>query len=286
MDIAIVTTCKGRLAHLRQTLPHMIATGFRVTVVDYDCPESTAAFVTENFPTATVLRVDHRPNFNLAEARNLGARASRGRHILFLDSDTVVSEGFAEQLRNLLITDDRFYVGGEQDLHGVCLVPHGAFEVVGGYDEVIEGWGYEDEDFYQRLQFSGLFRNTFDGGLIAAIRHPDTLRGVTPGQDRWALQRINAVYSRAKNELEALIRRRLTVEERKFVRSSAKQAIEQSVGTGSSQSFVFNLGRVDAVATAEDARNGAYTLDSQIVFTVKIPPMAASASIGAIFIGE
>lgn len=272
MDIAIVTTCKGRLAHLRQTLPRMIATGFPVTVVDYDCPKSTAQFVTENFPAASVLRVDHRPIFNLAEARNLGARASRALHILFLDSDTILSVGFAEQLRNVLIDDDCFYVGGEHDLHGVCLVPRRAFEVVGGYDEVIEGWGYEDEDFYQRLLFNGFVRNALNASLLAAIRHPDALRGISPGQDRWALQRINAVYSRAKNELEALARRQLTVDERKFVRDTAKMAIEQSLATGSPQSFVFDLGSINAVATAKDAKNGTYSLDRQIVFTVKIPP--------------
>jgi hypothetical protein len=35
-SVAIITTCKGRLAFLKQTLPLMVATGFPVTVVDYD----------------------------------------------------------------------------------------------------------------------------------------------------------------------------------------------------------------------------------------------------------
>jgi len=39
---SIVTTCKGRLGNLQQSLPTFVAqAAAEVVVVDYDCPEST-----------------------------------------------------------------------------------------------------------------------------------------------------------------------------------------------------------------------------------------------------
>jgi hypothetical protein len=40
--LSIVTTCKGRLHHLRRSLPGFLAQpDTQVIVVDYDCPEDT-----------------------------------------------------------------------------------------------------------------------------------------------------------------------------------------------------------------------------------------------------
>ncbi len=40
---SIITTCKGRLEHLKQTLPAMLAQkDSEVIVVDYSCPHGTA----------------------------------------------------------------------------------------------------------------------------------------------------------------------------------------------------------------------------------------------------
>jgi hypothetical protein len=62
-SVAIITTCKGRLAFLKQTLPLMVATGFPVTVVDYDCPEGTGDWVAANFPDVNLVRVKDRSFF-------------------------------------------------------------------------------------------------------------------------------------------------------------------------------------------------------------------------------
>ena len=62
---SIVTTCKGRLEHLKQSLPRMAAqAGAEVIVVDYDCPDGAGAWVAENFPAVRVVRVADAPLFN------------------------------------------------------------------------------------------------------------------------------------------------------------------------------------------------------------------------------
>jgi hypothetical protein len=52
LAVSLITTCKGRLAHLKETLPAFLAqgAGCEVIVVDYDCPEGAATWVNANHP--------------------------------------------------------------------------------------------------------------------------------------------------------------------------------------------------------------------------------------------
>ena len=50
-------------------------------------------------------------------------------------------ETFIDELRNLSFSEDTFYVDGNCDLHLQFIVSKAAFYKIGGYDEVITGWG-------------------------------------------------------------------------------------------------------------------------------------------------
>ncbi|HUN46623.1 MAG TPA: galactosyltransferase-related protein, partial [Stellaceae bacterium] len=167
-SVAIITTCKGRLGFLKQTLPAMVATGFPVTVVDYDCPEGTGDFVAANFPGVDVVRVKDKPLFNLAEARNIGAQQTASTALAFIDSDMLLSTRFAETAVNLDFETAFFTASpsGRGDLTGQCLVASQVFQKVGGYDSIMVGWGYEDADLYARLETRGLELRTLPPGLV------------------------------------------------------------------------------------------------------------------------
>lgn len=48
--LTFVTTCRGRLAHLRRSLPTFVAQpDAEVVVVDYDCPERSGEWVEQTF---------------------------------------------------------------------------------------------------------------------------------------------------------------------------------------------------------------------------------------------
>ena len=60
---SIVTTCMGRLDHLKESLPAMLAQpDSEVIVVDYSCPQGTGDYVAKHFPAARVVRVEGREN--------------------------------------------------------------------------------------------------------------------------------------------------------------------------------------------------------------------------------
>lgn len=232
--LTIVTTCKGRLAYLKQSLPTMLRTGLPVVVVDYDCPDGTRDYVAEHFKTATVVAVDNEATFNLSRARNLGASAVTTRFIGFFDSDALLQDGLAGALAKIPLSEDVFCVAGENELHGQCIVAKAAFENAGGYDEVITGWGGEDGDFYLRLQAAGYRRTRLPAGLVTALAHGDSQRMRFAGtESRVDSHRLNVTYAAMKRDIEALqAGARLSREERLVLRQQVADALRRAGVTG------------------------------------------------------
>lgn len=202
--LSAITTCKGRLDHLKLTLPHLMALeGCEVVVVDYDCPDGAGDWVRATYPAATVVRVEDRPFFNLSHARNLGAAAATAPWLLLVDADVVVSPGLIGAVRGLL--HPGAYLLPEPrppQLCGTLLVARPDFEAIGGHDEAFEGWGAEDFDFTMRLDRMGLGVRTFPGELLDSVPHDDALRvRFHEVGDRNLNWLINGLYSAAKRDL-------------------------------------------------------------------------------------
>ncbi len=203
--LTIVTTCKGRLSYLKQSLPTMIGTGLPVVVVDYDCPDGTRHYVEEHFAGVKVVAIEGKDNFNLAQARNLGAAEVTTDFIGFFDCDVLIGETFLDELRGIALAEDSFYVAGNCDLHGQCIVAKSAFDEVGGYDEAIAGWGGEDGDFYYRLQAIGCLRQALAPGVVSTLGHTDHERiKYTGGGDLLQSHRQNVAYAMMRRDIERL----------------------------------------------------------------------------------
>ena len=268
--LTIVTTCKGRLAYLKQSLPAMIRTGLPVVVVDYDCPDGTRRHVADNFPEVTVIAVDHERTFNLSRARNLGAAAAATRFIGFFDSDVLMQGGFAGEFARAALSDAVFSVAGEGELHGQCIVARSAFEKVGGYDEAMTGWGGEDGDFYLRLQAAGCRRTTMRPGLVLPLPHGDEDRmRHTGGGERVDSHRLNVTYAAMKRDIEALqAGRPLSNDERLALREQVAHALRRAAATGKAQTVDYRiLPNIGAAGYLFDDRSG-YRLNSTLRYEV------------------
>jgi glycosyltransferase involved in cell wall biosynthesis len=199
--ITFVTTCRGRLAHLRETLPLLAAQpDAAVIVVDYGCPENSGKWVEETFPQVEVVHSGEVGRFELARARNIGAARAQSQWICFVDADIRLDPAFSERVRPRLVPGHHYRAYPRTiETYGTCICTTADFERIGGYDEVIQGWGKEDEDFYARLVISGLRYATFPGELLSAMRHSETDRVAHYDvKDRWVSESINHVYCRAK----------------------------------------------------------------------------------------
>lgn len=202
--VTAITTCKGRLEHLKASLPALMALpDCEVVVVDYGCPEGAGGWVEENHPAARVVRAGEQPVFNLSKARNLGAAGAMGEWLLFLDADVMLGEAFAGTVWPMLAAGG--YLRGanpDSGLNGSAIVPAAAFRAIGGYDEVFEGWGSEDVELYGRLALAGVKARAFPDGLAATIPHDNALRArFHADQDLRANSVVNALYGTAKLDL-------------------------------------------------------------------------------------
>jgi glycosyltransferase involved in cell wall biosynthesis len=207
--LSIITTCKARVHHLRRSLPSFLAQpDSEVIVVDYDCPDDTAGICAREFPSVRVVKVENAPRFSAARARNFGAAAARGEWIAFFDADIVMAPDFVRRLGSALDVHGTFHRFVPVDLRtnpacGSCVVRHADYLAVDRYDEVMQGYGGEDQDLYFRLQFSGLKAEILDFSMLAEIiQHHDRERvrfGTYETVGRH--QQLNDVYYLVKHTL-------------------------------------------------------------------------------------
>lgn len=208
--ISFITTCKARLAHLQETLPLLAAQGaeHEVVVVDYDCPEGTAAWVAQHFPAVRVVREHNAPEFNASRARNLGAAAARHPWLMFVDADVRLPPAFGNYIQPALSAGRYLRAAPTQDdTYGTFLVAKQDFERQGGFDEVLRGWSSEDDDLYFRLErYGGCALATFPGTLLMALPHDDALRiKYRGGGGKWLGHQINGLYLHIKYDLMRLL---------------------------------------------------------------------------------
>ena len=179
-QFSIIVTCKGRLGHLKRTLPtFMLQKNADVIIVDYSCPQNSGAFVKDHFPRARVVRVPGREEFNVSAARNAGASLINTPYVIFADADTILSPNFTSLLPEHLTGSNflRFYLPKTNSLGGTCVVATGDYNKVRGFDEVFAGYGGEDLDFYWRLQRMGVTLSVLQpNNAISWIKHGHNLR--------------------------------------------------------------------------------------------------------------
>jgi len=160
--LSIVTCCKGRLRHLKQALPTLVAQAeSEVIVVDYDCPDKTREWVAAQFPGVHVVTVTDAPHFNLSRARNIGAAHARAPWLVICDADDVLAPSFSSDLLRLTASGTyqrtlRNTQWGLKQQYVPLACETATFRSVGGYDDALRGWGIEDLEFIDRLRRAGI----------------------------------------------------------------------------------------------------------------------------------
>jgi hypothetical protein len=263
-DLCFITTCRGRLAHLQETLPMMVAQpGTETVVVDYDCPERAGDWVEANFPQARVVRSGARPWYEGPRARNLGAQAARAPWLCMLDADTVLAADFAEVVRPLLRPGQFLRpMPRHPNARGMGLCRRQDFDAIDGYDEVLQGYGSDDQDLFWRLAHAGLREGSFPGELIRMIEHDPELRTRFHEQkDHRFNSFANHVYCSAKWDLMR-VRGKLSLKTREELYSRAMKTVLDAALQGGTVPLTIPLGR-------SDRRSG--TVQSYLVYQVTVP---------------
>jgi len=191
MRFSIITTCKGRLDHLKKTFPCMIfqrgVTDFEVIIVDYGDPDQCWRWILEeskrsDFHQLKIVRVlDKTDLWNPGRARNIGFRHSIGRYILFIDADIIMGFRVLERIEKLMkpevgILRRDIFNRDNSGLVGTFVIRRNLFERVRGYNELGIGWCCEDVDLYQRLDKISKFLPIPNNIELTEIHHESHLR--------------------------------------------------------------------------------------------------------------
>jgi hypothetical protein len=236
--VSFVTSCKGRLHHLQQTLTTFLAqSNAEVVVVDYGCPQGTAAWVRAHHPSVVVVEVKDDSGFSLARARNFGAAQARGRYLCFVDADMrLVGDLGTWVAANA--GESAFCIAQphKKSAMGTCVVPAQAFARIGGYDEAFRGWGGEDADLYDRLRCPGRPERGYPSALVESIHHGDEERGFGSGaddmKDMASALRSALLYRTIKRDMAALAGKEPELASRKQLMSIVKATVRRFEASG------------------------------------------------------
>lgn len=188
--ISTVTTVKSRLSQIQELLPRLlhqrIDYSYEIVLVDYACPDKTADWAQEKIrlppgscegvSVISVKDVEDKP-FNVSHARNLGSKAARGHVLCFLDADALPEYGWLEAAASPILNDrcDVTHPRWKHRGKGYVALWAKEFHRLRGYDESMVGWGYEDEDFYNRAVYVNRLWEYSDS-YIDVTAHDDELR--------------------------------------------------------------------------------------------------------------
>lgn len=272
LDVAFVTTCKGRLHHIRETLPLLVAQNpAEIVVVDYSCPDKVGDWVQNNFPLVKVVRIADDPGFSLPRARNQGARQTHSPWLCLIDGDIKVQGPWTEWMAKNL-DEAHFYraslVNGQRDkeTYGSVICPRPAFEAIGGYDEAFRGWGGEDDDLYARLALeAGLTEAAYPSTFVEAIHHDDSERVVFYDIKSRQVQRaINTLYRKIKKHLFDLQITGIPL----AARESFMNSLNASLGGGIPKLFSIDLGKHELELSSGEKRTYFLSIQRKRKFVV------------------
>lgn len=276
---SLITTCKGRLEHLRQTLPLMVRqSNSEVIVVDYDCPQGTQAWVRAEYPMVKVLKIEAAPVFSAAKARNRGAELARGDWLVFVDADVQLSRGLCDRIGRVLSVG-RYYRPRlvAPDLHGTVVCSRDDFLQIGGYDEAIRGWGGEDRDLYHRLSM-GLGRRVawFPDEWLKFIEHSDAVRvAFAELGDKSLGQRVNALYLVVKHDLSRLSGQSVFTLQ---MREQLYERIRRRVLEGAALGQAVTTLEIDATNTSTIVLPPGSTVTRKLRYELRVPALDCAST--------
>lgn len=258
-EFSIITTCKGRLDHLKQSLPAMLAQpDAEVIVVDYSCPDGAAAYVDDNYPDARTVRIDDASTYSFAISRNAGAQVASGKTLVFCDADIILAKDAVTTISRLAtgkglghfrpVRGQRRQASGSvhsiNQLRGFHVIPAAVFAQMNGYDELMEGYAVgADTELENRLQNYGFISCQLPNEIVdRVIDHGDAERMRFHRDPVRLSYATGLIYRRLKTALARLQRaEELPNETKDALYSAAKDAAARLSGTSPSTSLTVTV---------------------------------------------
>lgn len=204
MRIALVTVCKGRVQHIKETLhknmfDNACAANTVFVLLDYSSNDGLHEYIGSEFADMISIgglvyyECPNQPVFHMAHSKNMAHRCAILENcdvVVTLDADNFTGDGFANFVRDNMGKPETFLC---PDFPLIKSLPHGPlrpqrgyagrlairaqeFIKLGGYHEVFNTWGGEDIDLIARLQRSEYKMGLIPNHFLNAIPHTAEVR--------------------------------------------------------------------------------------------------------------
>ncbi len=176
---AIVTACMNRNDNLRQVIPSWLNSNSvqEIIVVDWSSKEPVKSTLSDYVKDSRlkIVRVEGEKSWILTHAFNLAAKITSQKNILKIDCDIEIDHDFLDKHK---LQQGCFYAGDWRDLipgvTGLFLISKKDFLSVGGFNEFILTYGWDDIDLYKRLETHlSLVRKKIDVSSVRHINHTE-----------------------------------------------------------------------------------------------------------------
>ena len=172
--ISIIVPCYKVEKYLPKCIDSIINQSYKnleIFLVDDGSPDNTGQICDDYAVKDNRVKVIHKTNGGLSDARNAAINAAIGDYILFIDSDDIVAENHVEHLYNMIRKTNSdiaidiiqpFYEGSEPIIDTL----QGKQEAVYNADEILK------KMFYQKELDTSAYVKLFKSNLFKDIRFP------------------------------------------------------------------------------------------------------------------
>jgi hypothetical protein len=189
VGLSVVTVCMNRREHLLATAPRVAAWPHHHEhlIVDWSSREPLRREDLPADPRLRLLRVEGEDRWNLCRAYNFAFERARGTRLLKLDADAWPTDRFDPDDPALLLAGSGVpcaFGSGPEGRKGQLLLGADLVASVGGFHELMVGYGFDDKDLQARLRLrTGHDPAVIPPDWLAVIEHGDEERA---GQGRAA----------------------------------------------------------------------------------------------------
>ena len=171
-SLSVITVCMNRQQHLKVTAARVAESPHHQEhlVLDWSSSEPLRRDQLPDDSRIRLERVDGEPRWNLCRAYNIAAKLARGDIFLKLDADCW-PEHIDQDLHLKTVSDICWFGSGSDGRLGQFLMSRSAFEAVGGFNELLVGYGFDDKDLKARLQSLGFVIELLPEASLGVIPH-------------------------------------------------------------------------------------------------------------------
>jgi hypothetical protein len=189
----------GRTHDLQQTLPQNIIDNaaypaLEFVLLNYNSQDNLEEWVRNNLSKeigqgkVVYAKTTEPKYYHMAHSRNVAFKLASGEIVCNLDADNWTGPGFAERLNALANeqSERAVFTKSRQLIRGRIAFYKREWEhLLGGYDEDLHGYGFDDMDLMYRALLQGFTLMLFGGQYVTRINTPGPDRVLNMENKKW-----------------------------------------------------------------------------------------------------